>query len=75
MPYCTWGPESGGNYRARNPQSTAGGKYQILDTTWHAFGGPDYSGDHDAAQAPPLEQEKIARRVLAGQGIHAWVGC
>jgi muramidase (phage lysozyme) len=75
LPFCTWGPESGGSYTARNPVSTAAGKYQILDTTWHGFGGPDYPGSHDAAQAPPWLQEKIARRVLAGQGLNAWVNC
>lgn len=86
MPGCTWAGESSSpgdysrpysqrRYRARNSQSTAGGKFQILDQTWHAFGGPDYPGTHDAAQAPALLQERIARRVLKGQGIHAWVGC
>lgn len=75
MPVCTWMPESGGNYRARNPISTAGGKYQILDSTWAFFGGINYKGTHDGAQAPKLEQEIVARRVLKGQGIHAWVNC
>lgn len=83
MPRCTWYGESGAGlgewaparYRARNPSSTAGGKFQILDTTWRAFGGPDYSGSHDAAQARPVLQERIARRVLKGQGLGAWVLC
>jgi len=83
MPYCTWAYESGtwgspwrsSRYRARNRSSTAGGKYQILDRTWYAFGGRRYADSHPAAVAPALEQEKIARRVLAGQGIHAWVKC
>ena len=83
MPYCTWAYESGtwgspwrhSRYRARNSQSTAGGKFQILDRTWYAFGGSHYRDSHPAAVASPLEQEKIARRVLDGQGIHAWVGC
>lgn len=75
MPRCTWVGESGGDYRARNPASTAGGKYQMLDSTFHAFGGPDYPGSHDAAQARPVVQERIARRVLRGQGLGAWVLC
>jgi hypothetical protein len=83
MPWCTWGPESGAalppfsvrRYRARNPASTAGGKFQVLDSTFHGVGGADYPGTHDAAQAPPVVQERLARRVLAVQGLRAWVGC
>lgn len=85
MPRCTWVNESGpvaryaeygrNRYRVRNSQSTAGGKYQILDGTWYAFGGGRYRDSHPAAVAPPLEQEKIARRILRGQGIGAWMGC
>lgn len=76
MPWCTWGPESGGSYTARNPSSTAAGKYQMLDTTFHANGGYDYPNQtHDAALAPPLEQERVARNVLASQGLGAWVNC
>lgn len=72
MPWCTWGPESGGDYRARNRSSTAGGKYQIIDSTWWANGGTHYPVRHPAAAAPPLEQEKVARRVLASSGPGAW---
>lgn len=83
MPRCTWWGESGAGlpewslrrYRARNPVSTAGGKYQILDSTWRAFGGPDYPGSHDASRGRPVLQERIARRVLRGQGLGAWVLC
>src|SRR5262249_9542806 len=31
--------ESGGNYHAVNPSSGAGGAYQILPSTWAAYGG------------------------------------
>lgn len=75
MPDCTWVGESGGNYRARNPSSTAGGKYQIIDSTWYANGGGRYRDSHPAAVAPPLEQERVARRVRASQGLAAWVNC
>jgi hypothetical protein len=75
MPYCTWGPESGGNYRAMNPTSSAGGKYQMLNQTFHTYGGPFYGTGHDAAYAPPLVQERVARRVLRGQGLGAWANC
>lgn len=86
MPACTYVGESSApgdysapygsrRYRARNLSSSAGGKYQILDRTWYAYGGRRYDDSHPAAAAPPLEQEKVARRVLAGQGIHAWNRC
>lgn len=58
--------ESGGSYTARNPSSTAGGAYQQLDSTFHAVGGANYPGSHDAAQAPPWEQHKTAARLWAG---------
>lgn len=70
MPACTWVPESGGSYTAQNP-SGAGGKYQIMPSTWRAYGGVE----SNAADAPPAEQEAVARRVLAGQGLGAWVNC
>lgn len=76
MPACTWFGESGrqhgewapARYRARNPRSSARGKFQILaDSTWRAFGGGD--------DWSPVVQERIARRVLNGQGLGAWVLC
>lgn len=92
LPWCTWGPESDwnpltgasyigkpwvrGRYRVKNPKSTAGGKYQILDMTWYGFGG-SYQGRvrHPAAYASRVEQERVARRVLRGQGLGAWENC
>lgn len=71
MPACTWQPESGGSYTAVNPSSGAGGKYQIIPSTWKAYGGSGPS----AATASPAEQEAVARRVYAGQGASAWVNC
>jgi len=64
--------ESGGNFRARNPVSTAGGAYQIIDSTWYAYGGSRYADSHPAAVAPKREQHRVAARVLAGQGLGAW---
>lgn len=76
MPWCTWGPESGGNYRAKNPTSTAGGKYQILDGTWYANGGSHgYPLDHPAAYAPPLEQERVGHTLYRRSGGSPWVNC
>lgn len=84
MPRCTWEPESSwdpatganyfgrpwarGRYRVRNPHSTAGGKFQILYSTWLGHGGKPHG---NAAYAPPLEQETIARRIPLGQ----WANC
>lgn len=79
MPYCTWGPESGEGrpewsmLRYRQPNvsgGTGGGKFQILTSTWAAVGG--HGEPYDAA---PWVQERLARRVLAAQGLGAWVGC
>src|SRR4051794_36701718 len=43
LPYCTWGPESGGDYGAYNSSSGAAGKFQIIPSTWSAFGGTKYA--------------------------------
>lgn len=78
MPHCTWWGESGRGlpewsprrYRALNPSSAAGGKFQMLPSTFRAFGGRGM-----AHVARPVVQERIARRVLRGQGLGAWVLC
>jgi hypothetical protein len=70
LPACTWQPESGGNPSAVNPSSGAGGYYQILPSTWAAYGG---SG---APQAAPMsEQTAIAEKIYHTQGASAWVNC
>lgn len=91
MPWCTWalesGPPSAGNpewrgrrYRVKNPSSTASGKYQILTSTWVAYGGGSYASQ--ARYARRLHQERVARRIAywgtvvhRPQGLGAWVGC
>jgi hypothetical protein len=70
LPACTWQPESGGNPSAVNPQSGAGGYYQVLPSTWRAYGGTGLPQD-----APMSEQTAVAERVMAGQGPSAWVNC
>jgi hypothetical protein len=60
--------ESGGDYGAYIPSSGAGGAYQILPSTWVAYGGT--GSPHTA---PPAEQDAVARRVWEGQGRGAWV--
>lgn len=86
MPRCTWEPESSwdpatgrsyigrpwapGRYRVINPKSGAGGKYQILPSTYRTVGGR--GAPH---LAPPVVQERLARRILRTQGLEAWVNC
>jgi hypothetical protein len=59
--------ESGGNYRAVNPTSGAGGAYQILPSTWAAYGGTGLPQD-----APPAEQDAIAAKIYAAGGPSQW---
>lgn len=60
--------ESGGNYSALNPSSGAGGAYQILPSTWEAYGGEGLPH-----QAPKSEQDRIAALIWASDGPGAWV--
>ena len=61
--------ESGGDYKAENPTSTASGKYQFIDGTWNGYGGYQHASD-----APPAVQDAKACEVWAdGQGASNWV--
>lgn len=70
LPTCTWQPESGGDWNAVNPSSGAGGRYQILPSTWAAYGGTGEPQD-----ASPAEQSAIAEKIMHSQGPSAWVNC
>jgi len=59
--------ESGGNYSAVNSSSGAGGAYQIMPSTWQAYGGQGLPQD-----APRAEQDRIASEIYAKQGPGAW---
>ncbi len=59
--------ESGGNYSALNPSSGAGGAYQIIPSTWEAYGGEGLP--HEASKA---EQDRIAALIWADVGASAW---
>lgn len=60
--------ESGGNYSALNPSSGAGGAYQIIPSTWEAYGGTGLP--HLASKA---EQDRIAALIYAESGTAPWV--
>ena len=59
--------ESGGNYHAVNASSGAGGAYQILPSTWAAYGGQGAPQD-----APKAEQDRIAAEIWRDSGPSAW---
>jgi peptidoglycan hydrolase-like protein with peptidoglycan-binding domain len=59
--------ESGGDYSAVNGSSGAGGAYQILPSTWQAYGGQGLPQN-----APKAEQDRIASAIYANQGPSAW---
>jgi peptidoglycan hydrolase CwlO-like protein len=59
--------ESGGNYHALNESSGAGGAYQILPSTWAAYGGQGAPQD-----APKAEQDRIAAEIWRDSGPSAW---
>jgi chromosome segregation ATPase len=60
--------ESGGNFDAVNPSSGAGGAYQILPSTWEAYG-----GDGKPNEASPQQQHDIAQQIWQDSGASAWV--
>jgi septal ring factor EnvC (AmiA/AmiB activator) len=59
--------ESGGDYSALNPTSMAGGAYQIIPSTWEAYGGQGLA--HEASKA---EQDRIAAEIWTDSGPSAW---
>lgn len=67
LPSCTWEPESGGDYNAVNPSSGARGKYQIMPSTYAAYGG-------DGSWSP-ADQERVAQKIYAATGGSAWTNC
>lgn len=60
--------ESGGDYSAVNPSSGAGGAYQIMPSTWEAYGGEGLPNE-----ASKAEQDRIAALIWADVGASAWM--
>jgi peptidoglycan hydrolase CwlO-like protein len=59
--------ESGGNYHALNTSSGAGGAYQILPSTWLAYG-----GQGAPQNGSKEEQDRIAGEIWRDSGPSAW---
>ena len=70
---CVIARESGGNARAVNPASGAGGLYQFLPGTWQSLG---YSGQPQ--DAPVSVQNAAFQQAYAQSGTSPWApsdGC
>lgn len=63
--------ESGGNPTADNPNSSASGLWQFLDSTWAGYGGYDR-----AKYAPASVQNELAAAIWnGGSGQSHWAAC
>lgn len=62
--------ESGNRATAANPNSTASGRWQLLDSTWRAMGGAVYA--RRAKYATPAQQELVAKRLFLRAGLSPW---
>ena len=72
---CVRRHESGGNYQAENPVSTASGAYQFLDSTWRTMSArAGHSGWGHAASAPPWVQDAVAIYTVNSGWRSAWHG-
>lgn len=63
--------ESGGDYAAQNPTSTASGAYQFLDSTWQGMDAA--AGYARAIDAPESVQDAAAIELYTEQGTTPWL--
>jgi resuscitation-promoting factor RpfA len=62
--------ESGGDPKATNPDSTASGLFQFINSTWLAHGGGQFA--KRAKDATPAQQFIVANRTFAADGLTPW---
>lgn len=72
--------ESGGNYSATNPSSTASGAYQFTNGTWQYYAplaGVSTSQYPTASSAPPGVQDAVFQQAVTQNGLADWTcpGC
>jgi len=72
---CVRRHESGGNYQAKNPSSTASGAYQFLNSTWRTMSARAGHGGYPTARsAPPWVQDAVAVYTVNSGWRSAWNG-
>jgi hypothetical protein len=70
---CVRNRESGNNYSAKNPSSTASGAYQFLDSSWRNLSArAGHRGYATARSAPPHVQDAVAIWTLENIGRSPW---
>ena len=72
---CVRRHESGGDYRAQNPSSSASGAYQYIRSTWVVVSArAGHGGYPTASSAPPHVQDAVAQWTVANVGKSPWAG-
>lgn len=72
---CVRAHESGGNYAAKNPGSSASGAYQFIDSTWRTVSArAGHAGYARASAAPWWVQDAVALWLYSNGGRSAWAG-
>lgn len=64
--------ESQGNLYAKNPHSTAKGKYQFLDGSWQYYGKKLWGSTAGKSVWSEKDQDELARYVVTVDGYRPW---